>query len=56
MVDKSSSKVTLGSVIVVQKFLDLYPDDLSGLSPDRELELELICCWVQLSFLYHRIA
>ena len=39
MVDKSSSKVTLDNVSVVQEFPDVFPEDLPGLPPDRELEL-----------------
>ena len=55
VVDKFSLEVTLENVTIVQKFSDVYLDDLSRLPPVLELELELNCCRVQLSFLYHRI-
>ena len=38
MVDKSTPKVALDSVFVVQEFLNIFSKDLSGLPPDRELE------------------
>ena len=55
VVDKSSLKVTLGSVAVVRKFSDVYLDELSGLQPNRELELEWNCCRDRLLFSYCRI-
>ena len=33
-IDKSSSKVTLDNVPVVCEFLNVFPEDLSGLPPD----------------------
>ena len=41
VVDKSLSKVTLDNVPVVCEFLDVFPEDLSGLPPDREFEFEI---------------
>ena len=38
VIDKSSSEVTLDNMPIVCEFLDVFPKDLSGLSPDRELE------------------
>ena len=38
MIDKSSFEITLGGVPEVHDFLDIFPDDLSGLPPDREFE------------------
>ena len=41
VLDKSSTGVTIGSVPVVCEFPDVFPDDLPGLPPDRELEFEI---------------
>ena len=41
VLDKSSSEVTIENVPVVCEFFDVFPDDLPGLSPDRELEFEI---------------
>ena len=38
MIDISTPKVTLESVIVVREFLDIFLEDLLGLPLDRELE------------------
>ena len=55
MIDESFSKVTLDSVPIMQEFLDVFFEDLPGLPLNRELELELNCCRVQLPSLYHLI-
>ena len=41
IVDKSTSKITLDNVLVVREFSDVFPEDLSGLPLDRELEFEM---------------
>ena len=41
VIDKSSLEVTIESVSVVCEFSDVFPDDLLGLPPDRELEFEI---------------
>ena len=41
VIDKSTPEVTLDNVPVVREFLDVFPEDLSGLPPDRELEFEI---------------
>ena len=41
VLDKSSAKMTIESVPVVCEFSDVFPDDLPGLPPDRELEFEI---------------
>ena len=38
VVDNSTSEVTLKSALVVREFSDVYPKDLLGLPPNRELE------------------
>ena len=38
VVDTSTSKVTLKNVLIVQKFSNVFPEDLSELTPDQELE------------------
>ena len=38
MVEKSSLKVTLGSVPIMREFLDVFHEDLSGLPLDRDLK------------------
>ena len=38
VIDKSSSKVTMDSVLVVQKFPDVFSEYFPSLPPDRELE------------------
>ena len=58
MVDKSSSKVTLDSVLVVQEFPSLFLEDLPGLPPNRELEfgIELLLDSVPISIPPYRMA
>ena len=41
MVDKSSLKVTLDSVSVVQEFPNVFLEDLPGLPPDREFQFKI---------------
>ena len=41
VIDKSSLEVSIESVPVVCEFSDVFPIDLSGLPPDRELEFEI---------------
>ena len=41
VLDKSSSKVTIENVPIMCEFPDVFPEDLSGLPPDRELEFEI---------------
>ena len=41
MIDKSSSKITLGGVPEVHESLNVYVEDLSSLPLDRELEFEI---------------
>ena len=41
VIDTSASKVNLENVPVVCKFSNIFPDDLSGLSTNRELEFEI---------------
>ena len=41
MLDKSNPEVTIESVPVVCEFSNVFPDDLPGLPPDRELEFEI---------------
>ena len=38
VIEKSSSKITLDNVPIVCEFLDVFPEDLPSLPPDRELE------------------
>ena len=38
VIDTSTLKVTLESVPIVLEFLDVFLEDLLGLSPDRELK------------------
>ena len=41
VIDKSSPEVTIKSEPVVCEFFDVFPDDLPGLPPNRELEFEI---------------
>ena len=41
VIDKSSSEITLDNMPIVCEFLDVFPEDLSGLPPDREFEFEI---------------
>ena len=56
--DISSLKVTLDSVLVVQKFLNVLLEDLLGLPPDRELEfgIELLSSSAPISIPPYRMA
>ena len=58
VVDKSSSKVTLDSVLVVQEFPNVFSKDLPSLSPDRELALgiELLSDLALISIPSYRMA
>ena len=58
MIDKSSSQVTLDNMSVVCKFPDVFPKDLSGLPPDRELEfgIELLSGSALVFILPYRMA
>ena len=38
MVDKSTSEVTLRSMLIVREFLNVFLEDLPRLPPDRELD------------------
>ena len=38
VIDTSTLEVTLRSVSIVREFSDVFPEDLSGLPPDRELK------------------
>jgi hypothetical protein len=35
----SPKEKKIGDIPVVQEFLDVFPEDLSGLPPDREIEV-----------------
>ena len=41
VLDKFRPEVTIESVPIVCEFSDVFPDDLPGLPPDRELEFEI---------------
>ena len=41
VIDKSSPEVTVENVPVVCEFSDVFPEDLLGLLPDKELEFEI---------------
>ena len=41
VVDTRSSEVRLQDVPVVRDFLDVFPDDLSGLPPEREIDFPI---------------
>ena len=41
VLDKSSPEMIIESVPIVCEFSDVFPDDLPGLPPDRELEFEI---------------
>ena len=58
VVDKSFSKVTLDSVQIVQEFQDVFPENLLGLPPDRELEfgIELLPSSTPVSIPSYRMA
>ena len=58
VINKSSSDVTLDNVPVVCEFLDVFPEDLSGLPMDRELEfgIELLPSSAPISIPPYRMA
>ena len=41
VVDTRSSEVRLEDVLVVRDFLDVFPDDLPGLPPEREIDFPI---------------
>ena len=55
---KSSSEVTLDNVPIVCKFPDVFPEELSGLPPDRKLEfgIELLPSLAPVSIPLYRMA
>ena len=55
---KSYSKITLDTVLAVREFLDVFPEDLPGLSPNRELKfgIELLLGSTLIFVLPYRIA
>ena len=55
VVDKSTPKVALDSVLVVQEFQDVFLENLLSVSQSESESLELNCYRVQLSSLYHHI-
>ena len=58
VIDKSSPKVTLDSVPIVQEFQDVFSEDLLGLPPDRELEfgIEVLLSSAPISIPPYRMA
>ena len=58
VVDKSTLEVVLDSVPVVREFFDVFPEDLSTLPLDRELEfgIELLSCSAPVSIPPYKIA
>ena len=57
VIDKSSFEVTLDNVPIVCEFLDVFLEDLPGLSPNRELEfgIELLSDSAPISILPYRM-
>ena len=55
VIETSTPKVTLESVLVVQEFSDVFPEDLSRLSPNRKLEFGIDLLPRLAPFLYHHI-
>ena len=55
VVDTRSSEVRFEDVPVVRDFLDVFPDDLPSLPPEREIDFPINLSLVQLLFLYHLI-
>ena len=41
VIDTSTPEATLESVPIVREFLDVYPEDLPRLPPNRELEFDI---------------
>ena len=58
VINNLSSVVTLDNVLIVCKFLNVFPEDLSGLPPDRELEcqIELLPSSGPISILSYKMA
>ena len=58
VIDTSISEVNLKNVPVVCEFSDVFPDDLSGLPPDRELKfgIEVLPCSTPISIPPYRMA
>ena len=58
VIDKSSFEVTLDNVPIVCEFLDVFLEDLPGLSPNRELEfgIKLLLDSAPISILPYRMA
>ena len=40
-IESANSEMQLAEVPVVNEFFDVFPEDLSGLPPDREIEFEI---------------
>ena len=40
-IESADSEMQLEKVLVVNEFFDLFPKDLPGLPPDREIEFEI---------------
>ena len=58
VVDTSTPKVTLRSVPIMREFSNVFPEDLSGFPPDRELEfgIELLLGLALISIPPYRMA
>ncbi|XP_075658997.1 uncharacterized protein LOC142628845 [Castanea sativa] len=41
IVDLQSRELEIGDIPIVREFLDVFPDDLPGLLPDREIEFSI---------------
>ena len=39
--DLQSRELEIGDIPIVREFLDVFPDDLPGLPPDREIEFSI---------------
>lgn len=54
--DTTAETSTIDSVPVVREFSDVFPSDLPGMPPDRDIDFILI--WLQIPRIYlsHRIA
>ena len=55
VIDTSTLKVTSESVSVVQEFSNVFPEDLPGLPPNRELEFGIDILPGSVPFLHHCI-
>ena len=40
-IESADSEMQLAKVPVVNEFFDVFPEDLPGLPPDREIEFEI---------------